>query len=159
MTRYLLSAATVAAIALASPVMAHGFKIGNLAIAHPWSRQTAPGQTTGGGFMVIKNDGRVADRLVAVASPAAVSAGLHSMSMQGGVMRMRPVKGGLAIPAGGTLELLPGGYHIMLTGLKAPLALGKMVPLTLRFAHAGTITVQLKVESVSYGMEGGHDHH
>lgn len=158
MTKRYVPFAAIAAIALASPVLAHEFRIGTLAIAHPWSRQTASGQTTGGGFMVIKNNGRVADRLVAVASPVA-TAGLHSMSMQGGVMRMRPVTGGLAIPAGGTLELLPGGYHIMLTGLKAPLTLGRVVPLTLRFQRAGTITVQLKVESVGYGMEGGHDHH
>ena len=151
--------AAIAAISLAGPLLAHGFKIGSLEIAHPWSRQTVPGQAVGGGFMVIRNTGRAADRLVAVASPAAAKVGLHSMSMQGGVMRMRPVTGGLAIPAGGTLDLLPGGYHIMLTGLKAPLALGRMVPVTLRFQRAGTITIQLKVESVGYGMEGGHDHH
>lgn len=145
------------AIAVAAPVLGHDFTLGSLEIAHPWTRQTAPGQSNGGGFLVVTNKGRTADRLVGVASPAAGKVELHTMSMDGGVMRMRPVTGGLPIPAGGTLTLAPGGYHVMLIGLKAPLTLGAMVPLTLRFERAGTITVQLKVEPVSFTGEAAHD--
>ncbi|WP_294251405.1 copper chaperone PCu(A)C [uncultured Sphingomonas sp.] len=147
------------AVAVATPVLAHEFKLGSLEIAHPWTRQTAPGQRNGGGFLVVTNKGRAADQLVDVASPVADKVELHTMSMDGGIMRMRPVTGGLPIPAGGTLTLAPGGYHVMLIGLKAPLTLGTMVPLTLRFARAGTITVQLKVEPVSFTGEAAHEQH
>ena len=109
--------------------------------------------------MTISNRSRNADRLVSATSPAAQKVEIHSMTMDGGIMRMRPVPDGLPVTAGGKLELKPGGFHIMLIGLKAPLALGSSVPLTLRFAKAGTVTVQLKVERVAYGMEGGHDGH
>lgn len=144
---------------MAAPASAHSFKVGDLSIAHPWTRQTAPGQSNGGGFMAIANSGKGADRLVGGSSPAAAKVEIHTMSMDGGVMRMRPVKEGLAIPAGGKLELKPGGYHIMLIGLKAPLERGKLVPLILKFEKAGATTVDLKVESITYGMEGeSHDH-
>lgn len=141
------------------PASAHGVKVGELSITHLWTRQTAPGQSNGGGFMTITNIGTGADRLVSGSSPAAAKVEIHTMSMDGGIMRMRPIKDGLDVPAGGKLELKPGGYHIMLIGLKAPLERGKLVPLTLKFEKAGTTTVNLKVESITYGMEGeSHDH-
>ncbi len=149
----------VAAISLAAPLAAHDFKQGDLSIAHPWTRQTATGQQVGGGFMTIANGGATTDRLLGASSPAAARVEIHSMSMDGGVMRMRPVTDGLAVPAGGALALKPGGYHLMLMGLKAPLELGKLVPLTLRFERAGAVTVQLKVEAVTYGMGGDHGGH
>lgn len=141
----------LAAATLSTPIAAHSFKLGDLTIGHPWTRQTAPAQKNGGGFLTVANSGKQADRLIAATSPAAAKVEIHTMSMDGGVMRMRPVPGGLAVPAGGTLALKPGGYHLMLIGLKQPLALGKLVPLTLRFERAGTVTVQLKVEAISYG--------
>lgn len=144
---------------MATPAAATSFKVGDLSIADPSTRQTAPGQSNGGGFMTIANGGKGADRLIGGLSPAAAKVEIHTMSMDGGVMRMRPVKNGLAIPAGGKLELKPGGYHIMLIGLKSPLERGKLVPLTLKFEKAGATTVNLKVESITYGMEGeSHDH-
>ncbi|WP_439540633.1 copper chaperone PCu(A)C [Sphingomonas sp.] len=155
-----LTVAAVVALAVASAA-AHDFTIGKLSIAHPWTRQTAPGQANGGGFMVISNGGKRADRLISARSPAAAKVEIHTMSMDGGIMRMRPVPAGLPVPAGGKLELKPGGYHIMLIGLKAPLKRGALVPLTLRFEHAGSKTVQLKVEAVTYGTGAGdaHKHH
>lgn len=149
----------VAATSLAAPLAAHDFKQGDLSIAHPWARQTAAGQSTGGGFMTISNGGAAADRLLGASSPAAARVEIHAMSMDGGVMRMRPVTGGLPVPAGGALALKPGGYHLMLTGLKGPLELGRLVPLTLHFERAGTVTVELKVEPVTYGREGDHGQH
>lgn len=148
-----------AATTIAAPLFAHEFKQGDLSIAHPWTRQTATGQSAGGGFTTITNGGKADDRLLGASSPASARVEIHTMAMDGGVMRMRPVTGGLAIPAGGALALQPGGNHLMLMGLKAPLELGAMVPLTLRFERAGSVTVQLKVESVTYGAGGDHGGH
>jgi len=155
--RSLLIAA--AATLIAAPLAAHEFKQGDLSIAHPWTRQTAAGQSVGGGFTTITNGGKANDRLLDASSPAAARVELHDMTMDGGVMRMRPVVGGLAVPAGGALALQPGGQHLMLMGLKAPLELGALVPVTLRFERAGTVTVQLKVEAVTYGAGGDHAGH
>lgn len=152
-------AAFLAVPLLAIPALAHEYRKGSVTIDHPWTRQTAKGQSVGGGFMSIANAGATPDTLVSATSPVAQKVEIHSMKMDGGIMRMRPLPDGLAIPAGGRMELKPGGFHIMLIGLKAPLALGKNVPLTLRFAKAGAVTVQLKVEPVTHGMEGGHDGH
>ncbi|WP_447728270.1 copper chaperone PCu(A)C [Sphingomonas koreensis] len=151
--RHLMAGAL--ALAVASPLAAQGFKHGNLTIVDPWTRQTAPGQANGGGFMTIANRARQADRLVGGSSPAAAKVEIHTMSMEGGIMRMRPLPNGLAVPARGRLELKPGSHHIMLIGLRKPLRLGTRVPLTLRFQHGGTITVQLKVEQISYGTGAG----
>lgn len=150
--------AGVVALMLATPLAAHDFKRSNLSIAHPWTRQTATGQVNGGGFMTITNGGRQADRLIGGSSPASAKVEIHTMSMAGGVMRMRPLPNGLPIPAGGKIELKSGGHHIMLIGLKKPLKLGTLVPLTLRFERAGLVTVQLKVEAITYGTGAGHDH-
>lgn len=143
---------------IAAPLAAHGFTFGALKIGHPWSRETAPGQSAGGGFLTITNTGKQADRLVSATSPAAAQVQIHTVSMAGGVMRMRELPTGLEIPAGATVALKPGGYHIMLIGLKAPLKQGAMVPADLRFQRAGTVRINFKVEAISYaGREGG-DH-
>lgn len=145
-----LATATVALLATV-PLAAQDARLGTLSITHSWTRQTAPGQSVGGGFMTIANRGKAADRLVAASSPASTRVELHTMSMEGGVMRMRQVTGGLDVPAGGKLELKPGAYHLMLIGLKKPLVRGTTVPVTLQFQRAGKVTVQLRVESISYG--------
>lgn len=140
----------------APPVSAiRQFAKGRIVIGDPWARQTAPGQTTGGAFLTITNKGDVGDKLIGASSPAATRVELHSMSMAGGVMRMRPVTRGLDVPAGGTLMLSPEGYHIMFVGLKAVLTPGKMIPATLIFARAGRVEVRFKVEPVTFG---GHHH-
>lgn len=157
-------AALVALSLPAAAVLAHGYKAGTLSIAHPWSRQTAPGQTVGGGYLVVTNAGAKDDRLVAVSSPTATQVQLHTMSMDGGVMRMREVTGGLTVPAHGTLELKPGGYHVMFIGLKAPFKLGAKVPATLTFQRAGKVQVEFAVEPITStgpapAMEHGHAGH
>jgi copper(I)-binding protein len=95
--------------------------------------------------LTLSNLGAAPDRLLGGATPVASQVEVHEMSMDGGVMRMRPVSGGLVIPAGGTVALKPGGYHIMLIGLKTPLTAGTMVPLTLRFEKAGLVKLQVPV--------------
>lgn len=124
----------------------HEYKAGALKIEHPWSRATAAGASVGVGFMVIVNSGK-ADALVGASSPVAARVEMHSSSMEGGMMKMRQMQR-IDLPAGGTVRLEPGVMHLMLIGLKQPLAEGSKVPLTLRFAAAGEQQVELKVESM-----------
>lgn len=132
----------------AGSALAHGYKVGALSIQHPWSRETAVGQKVGGGFMVINNAGKAEDRLVSASTPVAEEVQLHTMTMDGGVMRMRQVEGGIVVPAQGKLELKPGSFHVMFMGLKRPLAEGERFPVTLRFQKAGAIKVDFAVQPV-----------
>ena len=151
-------AALGASAFIAAPLLAHGFEAGSIKIGHPWSRETAPSQVVGAGFMTITNSGKTGDRLVSATSPAAREVQVHTVSMNGGVMRMRQLTAGLPIPAGATVTLQPGGYHIMLIGLKAPLKQGAMVPATLRFQRAGTVNIAFKVEAIDFAGPNGGDH-
>lgn len=139
----------IAAVALAFASMvaaAHEFKAGAIAIGHPYARATAAGQPIGGGFMKLANDGPAADKLLSASAPVAGSVELHTMRMEGDVMRMRQVDA-IDLPAGATVELKPGGLHMMFIGLKQPLKAGDKFPLTLRFEKAGEVTVQVNVEA------------
>lgn len=151
----------IALSAMASAALAHGYQAGRLAIQHPWSRETATGQAVGGRFMTITNKGATDDRLVSGTSPMAAEVQLHTMTMDGGIMRMRQVEGGIAIPAKGVLELKPGSYHIMFMRLKHQLRQGERFPVTLRFQRAGSVTVQFTVQPVtSTGpLESSHAEH
>jgi len=156
------AAALIAAVA-ATPLAAHDYKAGPLTIAHPWTRQTPPGAKVGGGYLTIANAGTTPDRLLGGTTPAAGKLEIHSMKLEGEVMRMRQVADGLVIPARGRIELKPGhhsSYHIMLVGLKAPLKQGAMIPATLRFAKAGEVKIMFKVEPLGAAApaEGGHAH-
>ncbi|NBX57877.1 MAG: copper chaperone PCu(A)C [Gammaproteobacteria bacterium] len=118
-----------------------------ITIERPFARASAPGQMVGGGFMTIVHQGGAEDRLVSATTPIAREVQIHSMNMDGGVMRMRQVEGGLAIPAGGRVALQPGGLHLMFVDLNAPLVAGASFPVTLRFAKAGEIKVEFSVEA------------
>ena len=142
------------AYAFASPVLAHDYKLGALQIDHPWTRATAATAKTGGGFLTIVNKGNTPDRLIAARSPASMKVEIHEMKMDGQVMRMRELEKGLEIPAGATVTLKPGGYHIMFMELKAPLAKDTKVPVTLVFEKAGSIDVDLKVEAMGAAGTG-----
>ena len=113
-------------------------------ISNAWARPTVQGQTAGGGYLRIDNKGAFGDRLIGASSDAASSVELHSMTMDGEVMRMRRVEA-IDVPAGGSVELKPGGLHLMLIGLKAPLRAGSTIPLTLRFEKGGEVRVEAKV--------------
>ena len=143
-----LRLAAIAATALVSaPLLAHGFKAGAIQIGHPWSRVTAPAQAVGAGYMTLTNTGKTGDRLLSATSPAARTLQITAVSMGDGEMRTRAVLDGLTIPAGATVAFQPGGYHLMLIGLKAPLRQGAQVPATLKFQRAGTVRVTFKVEA------------
>lgn len=138
--------AVTAAIALclvaASGMAAEMTKHGTLDISRPWTRATPPKAPTGGGYVTIANTGSEPDRLVAVSTDVAGMAEIHEMSMDGGVMKMRPLGEGVEIPPGETVVLAPGGLHIMMMKLKGPIAEGDMVPVTLTFEKAGDITLE-----------------
>src|SRR3954447_15261462 len=119
----------VSALALllaAGPALAHQARIGSLVIHHPWTRATPPGAQVAGGYTVIENAGKTADTLIGGTLSASADFEVHDMAMKDGVMSMRRIDGGLAIPPGGKVELKPGGMHIMFTGLKHPLREGEM---------------------------------
>lgn len=145
----------------ASAAVAHGYRSGALSIQHPWSRETAVGQAVGGGFLTVANSGTRDDRLLSGTTPVAAEVQLHTMKMDGGVMRMRQVTDGIAVPAKGSVELKPGGYHIMFMGLRRQLRQGERFPVTLRFRRAGSVTVQFAVQPVGATgpMEGDHAGH
>jgi len=124
---------------------AHQFKLGAITIGHPYARATAAGQPTGGGYMSFANAGP-ADKLVAISADVSTSVELHSMTMEGDVMRMRQVDA-IELAAGKTVELKPGGYHVMFVGLKAPLKAGDKFPVKLKFEKAGEVEVIVNVEA------------
>lgn len=139
----------------ALPAAAHDFTAGDIRIGHPWTR--AAGQNgNGGAFMRLTNGGAQPDRLISAASPIARVVELHTHVRDGDVMRMRPVND-IPVPAGQTVELRPGGLHVMLIGLNEPLRQGARVPVTLRFERAGEVTVELAVEAA--GARGSGHHH
>ncbi len=146
---------------LASAALARSHPSQSISIQNPWSRETAVGQSAGGGFMTITNNGSSEDRLVSGTTPVAAEVQLHTMSMDGGVMRMRQLAKGIAIPANGSVELRPGSFHAMFIGLKRPLRQGERFPVTFQFQRAGRVTVQFAVQPVgSTGpMEAGHGTH
>jgi copper(I)-binding protein len=158
-SRILVPMAALAA--LGTSALAQAGQSESLFIHHAWSRETAAGQSVGGGFMTIANRGAAADRLLSGTSPVATEVQLHTMTMDGGIMRMRRVEGGIAVPARGTLELKPGSYHIMFMGLTRQLRQGERFPVTLRFQRAGNVTVQVSVQPVTSSgpMDSGHAEH
>ena len=154
MNRIFITLAIVAG-AFSCAAGAHDYKLADLAIAHPYARATPPGAEVGGAYMTIDNKGNADDRLLRASSPAAAEVQVHTMSMDGTVMRMHQVPD-VELPAGKRVTLKPGGYHLMLVGLKKPLVEGSRVPLELTFEHAGTIDVELAVQSMTVGAHGGH---
>jgi periplasmic copper chaperone A len=144
----LMAFASVALLACAASASAQSYTRDALRIDHPYARPTPPGARTGGAYLTIENRGGTADRLIGVATPVAGAAEIHSMTMDGNVMRMRAV-GAVDIPPHAITALKPGGYHVMLLDLKRPLAAGETVPLSLTFEKAGTIDVTARVEAAT----------
>ncbi len=126
-------------------------------VGHPYAKATPPGARTGGAYFMLENRGTQSDRLIGVASPVAAAAEMHSMAMDGNVMRMRAVRE-IEIPAGAKVALKPGGFHVMLLDLKQPLVAGGKVPLKLTFARAGTVEVTVDVEPMMPVGDTAHPH-
>ena len=129
-----------------------------LKVTQPWARATPKGAASGAAYMTVTNTGAKAVRLRCVSSDAAAKCQIHEMSMDGGVMRMRPVEGGLEVKPKETVTLKPGGFHMMLTGLKAPLQQGKMLEVTLQADGGATAQVEFPIAGVGAlgpGAAGG----
>jgi copper(I)-binding protein len=140
---------TIALLTLSASACAHDYTQGTLQIKHPYARATVPGQAAGAAYVTIANGGPTADKLIALSSPAAKRVEMHTMSMDGSMMKMREVDA-IAIQPAATIVMQPGdGYHVMLTGLKNPLKIGDKFPLTLTFEKAGQVTVSVWVEAIA----------
>jgi copper(I)-binding protein len=128
-----------------SAAQARDYKLGAIDIADPWFRATPKGASVAAGYMKITNKGSTADRLISGSSEIAPTFEVHEMTMDNGVAKMRPVKGGLEIKPGKTVELKPGSFHVMFVGLKKPLTAGEHIAATLVFEKAGAINVEYDV--------------
>lgn len=154
-TKMIVAAAMIAAGTAFAPIAqaddkAHGamHKVkmaGDIHLSGYWTRAMLPGQKVGGGYVVITNNGRVDDRLVAVATPHTDRSEIHEMAVVDDVMKMRRLEEGLVIPAGETVVLEPGGYHLMFMAVKTPFKEGEMVPVTVTFEKAGDVELMLPV--------------
>ncbi len=133
---------------LSSAIAADG-----VAVFNAWVRGTVAGQQASGAFMEIRSEAPV--RVISVATPVAAKAEIHNMTMENGVMRMFPVKD-LELPAGKTVKLAPGGYHVMLTGLKQPLSKGAKVPITLTVEGADRKALKIEVVAEVRDLTAAH---
>ena len=159
----LLAAASATLLVFAQPALAQNaqaYRAGSLVIEAPWSRATPGGAKVGGGYLRITNTGTAPDRLIGGSFALAGKVEVHEMRLEGDVMRMKPVEGRLEIRPGATVELKPGGLHVMLTDLKRPLKQGETVAGTLVFEKAGTVAITYQVGGVgAQSAGGGHHHH
>lgn len=156
--RALIVATTL--LTTAVTVYAQEYKLNGLIITQPYARATVPQQKAGGAYLTIENKGQESDRLVAVATPAARSAEIHTMTMDGTVMRMREIDA-IDIPPSTRISMKPGdGFHVMLLDLHQPLKAGAKFPLTLQFEKAGKIEVTVSVRGAKSGSQAnGHHGH
>ncbi|MGH8807677.1 MAG: copper chaperone PCu(A)C [Noviherbaspirillum sp.] len=148
------------AVAILAGTVAHAqeYKLKDLRIEHPYARATVPNQPSGGAYLTIENRGKNADKLVAASSPVAKSVEIHTMSMEGDVMKMREV-GELELKPAAKIEMMPGqGYHLMLLGLRQPLKAGDKFPLSLTFEKAGKTDVTVSVPDKKDAKTGSAHH-
>ena len=141
---------------VSASALAQDAKIGSININHPWARATPGAVKNSAAFMVFDNKG-AADKLIGVSGDVAKDIQIHSMVTEAGVMKMREIKS-LDIPANGKAELKPGGFHVMLIGLKDGLKEGAKFPLTLKFEKAGEVTVQVTAEKPGAQDHADHKH-
>jgi copper(I)-binding protein len=157
MTRISFIAAALFAASLAA-AQADTVTAGSLKISSSWARATPKGASVGGGYMTITNSGTAPDRLIDGATDIASRFEIHEMSMDNGVMKMRMLPKGLEIKPGETVTFKPGGYHVMLMGLKQQLVQGQHFKATLDFEKAGKVDVDFAVEGIgAQAPAGSHD--
>jgi len=140
--------------------IAHDFSVGDINIEHPWTRATPAGAKVAGGYVTIENFGSKPDRLLSATMEASKQVELHEMSLTDGVMRMRGLPNGIPLPAGGRIELQPGGFHIMFLDLQRPLKQGEKVGGTLVFERAGVVQIEFQIDAIgSQGSASGDHQH
>jgi hypothetical protein len=158
MSRAMRTIVLLLAVLLAAAAPAANAKdvhAGSLDLVNPWARATPKGAPVAAGYVTIKNNGATADRLVGGSSDAAAKVEVHEMSMDNGVMKMRPITGGLEIKPGATVELKPQGLHLMLIKPKNTLKQGDHVKVTLQFEKAGNVELDFDVTGMG-GPAAGH---
>ena len=138
----------------AGPARAADYDVGPMHISQPWARATPKGADDGAGYMTITNKGTAPDRVSCVSDDASKQCQIHSMTMEDGIMKMRPVEGGLEIKPGETVTLKPGSYHMMFVDLKHPLQQGKSVEAELKFEKAGTIKIEYPIAAIGAPAPG-----
>ena len=138
----------------AAPAQAKDFDIGSIHISDPWARATPKGASSAAAYMTITNNGKTPDRVSCVSSDASAQCQIHTMTMDNGVMMMRPVEGGVEIKPGETVTLKPSSLHVMLVNLKHPLEQGGTVTATLKFDNAGTLDVQYPIAAIGAAAPG-----
>src|SRR5262245_358331 len=146
MLRFAFFMAMFVALAIA-PAQAEDVTAGSVKISAPWIRATPKGAPVGGGYMTITNTGSVSEKLIGGTSDVSSRFEIHEMSMEDGVMKMRPAAG-VEIKAGQTVELKPGGYHVMFVGLNESLERSQHIKVTLYFEKAGNVPVDFVVEGI-----------
>lgn len=150
------------AVALMSPTsgaFAHGFETSELDIIHPFLRATPPGAKTGAGYVIIRNNGSEPDRLLGIETEAAARVEFHQSVVEDGIAKMRPIEGGIEIPAGGEYRLGADGSHAMLVGLAGEIGLGFLVDATLIFEKAGRVPITFEVEPPGATLESAGKEH
>ena len=152
-------AAITALLAVIAPALARSPKAPLLEIIQPWTRATPKGSKVAGGFLTIRNTGKVADALIGGSFAASARVEIHEMAVVNDIMRMRELPHGLTIAPGQTVVLKPGSYHVMFMGLKRQLKQGEAVEGTLIFKHAGTIKVVFMVGAMGQMHQGAHGGH
>jgi copper(I)-binding protein len=152
--RNILSFVAAVLFGLVWTAHAQTFTKGSIEIQAPWSRATPGGADVGAGYLVITNKGTQTDRLLSFVTEVAGQPEMHEMSTEGGVMKMRPLPKGLEIPAGATIKLEPGGYHLMLLKLKKPLVQGQRYKATLVFEKAGSVDVEFEIRALGANQKG-----
>jgi periplasmic copper chaperone A len=152
------ASAAVFAAALAqtstTPVQAADYDVGLIHITAPWARATPICASSGAAYVTIANKGTVPDRVTCVSSDVSAACQIHTIAMERGVMKMRPVEGGLEIKPGETVTLKPSGLHLMLLDLKHPLEQGKVVEASLQFEKAGTVKIEFPIAAIGAAAPG-----
>jgi copper(I)-binding protein len=133
-------------------------------VEQPWSRATPAGATVAGGYVKLTNTGSVPDRLVGATFARAKTVEIHTMANDAGIMKMRHLPEGVALPPGATVELKSGGVHLMLLGLDRTLKAGETVEGSLRFEKAGSVAVTFAIAPLGAAAptasdHGDHEHH
>jgi len=134
------------------------YSAGDIQIGNPWARATPRGAQVAAGYLTVINNGSAADRLLGGSTPVASRFEIHSMVVEDGVAKMRPVEGGVEIKPRETVELKPGSFHAMLIGLNQPLQPGQRVAGTLVFEHAGTVAIEFTVVPIGQDAPAGAHH-
>ena len=153
-----MACVAVVACSLVTTAQAQEGALANIIVTQAWSRATPGGSKVAGGYLTVENRGVIPDKLLSASTDAARKIEIHEMAVTDGVMTMRPVEGGLTIEPGHNVKFAPGGLHLMIVGLVAPLKQGDQVPASLTFEKAGTISVSFEVQGMGAQAPGPLNH-